>query len=116
MNWSDRRSIAPEPHFSALLKLLETVFIRQRSRLAGGKALSVEETAELQALMDALHNVPAVLGRYGGGNDEQLVMKHFAAYTERARERGCTRRRCSCRGWWSRLLCYRADHRVGPIE
>lgn len=71
MSWSDRRSIAPEPTFSALLHLLEIVFIRLRSRLMSDKALSVDETAELQALMDALHNVPVVLGRYGSGTTKR---------------------------------------------
>ena len=88
MSWSESRSIAPEPYFSGLLRLLEQVFIRQRSRLAGGKALTVEETAELAALMDALHNVPAVVGRYGKGHSEALVGNAFEHYNAMAAEGG----------------------------
>lgn len=83
------RNVAPEPYFSGMLTLLEKMLVQLRSRTGCG-SLTEEESAQISALADALHNIPSSLREYRGRDDERAIHEALMHYSDLARERGWT--------------------------
>jgi hypothetical protein len=71
------------------LTLLEKMLVQLRSKTGRGP-LTAEESAQISALADALHNVPASLRDYGKPFDAKAIQEALMHYSELARERGWT--------------------------
>lgn len=80
------RTVAPEPYFSGILMILEKALLQLRSKTGKGP-LTAEESAEISALADALHNVPSSLRDYGKPFDADRIGEALVHYSELARER-----------------------------
>jgi hypothetical protein len=65
---------------SAYTTLIERAIINLRMRLRYGDVISAEE---LHDFLDALHNVPIMLRRYGGWHVEENIDADLARYDDR---------------------------------
>lgn len=97
------RTVAPEPYFTGILMLLEKMLVQLRSKTGRGP-LTAEESAQISALADALHNVPASLRDYGQPFDDKAIQKALMRYSELARERG----------WTLIRMDFEQERRAGP--
>jgi hypothetical protein len=81
--------MAPEPYFTGVLMILEKALLQLRGKTGKGP-LTAEESAQISALADALHNVPASLRDYGKPFDEKRIHEALVHYSDLARERQWT--------------------------
>lgn len=77
-------SVAPEPYLKACLRVLYLATVEARLiGMAGCTAgVSREESARLDALMDAVHNLPELVMRWETV-DEKLLRSMLAAYDDK---------------------------------
>jgi hypothetical protein len=59
------KSVAPEPYFTASLELLYNVAIYVRALTARPENVTEAHIREINSIMDAIHNIPTSLVKYG---------------------------------------------------
>jgi hypothetical protein len=59
------KSVAPEPYFTASLELLYHVAIYVRMLTARPENVTEAHLREINSIMDAIHNIPTSIVRYG---------------------------------------------------
>src|SRR5688500_163654 len=59
------KSVAPEPYFTASLELLYHVVIYVRALTARPENVTEAHIREINAIMDAIHNIPTSIVSYG---------------------------------------------------
>jgi hypothetical protein len=74
------KSLAPEPYFSASLGLLFHVAIYVRARTSVPEKVTEEHIREIHQLMNAIHNIPASVLRYGKWFTEAAMREAFEQF------------------------------------
>jgi len=72
------KAIAPEPYFTAALELLYHVAIYVRAMTARPENVTEAHIREINSIMDAIHNIPTSLVRYGEWFKEDNIREAIA--------------------------------------
>ena len=72
------KSLAPEPYFTASLELLYHVSIYIRALTARPETVTEAKIREINAIMDAIHNIPTSIVSYGEWFTEEKIREAIA--------------------------------------
>ena len=82
------KKLAPEPHFSAYLALLENALLYIRLITSSPEKITPQQIREIHALADAIHNIPEFLLEHGHYFTEDIIREKIASFDEGFRDSG----------------------------